>query len=99
MLDDGWDKLYDLLWPTTNDARPIKEKRMKLTHAWLIAVIREMITAIPAAVDGAPSREVVMEARNRYSASISRLVTVQVDPEPLYRWAQPQVSASSQGLR
>ena len=97
-LDDGWDKLYDLLWATKNDARPIKEKRVELTHARLIAVIREMITAIPAAVDGAPSKEVVMEARHRYLASIRRLVNVQVDPEPLYQWAQPQVSASSQGL-
>jgi hypothetical protein len=98
-LDDGWNKLYDLLWATENDARPIEEKRIELTHARLIAVIREMITAIPAAVDGAPSREVVLEARRRYSASIRRLVAVQVEPPaPLYRWAEPQVSASSQGL-
>jgi hypothetical protein len=97
-LCDGWNKLYDLLWPTDNDKRPLAEKRLKLTHARLIAVIREMITVIPAAVDGAPSREVVNEARDRYLASIKRLVTVQLPPEPLYRWTEPQVSASSQEL-
>jgi hypothetical protein len=97
-LCDGWNKLYDLLWPTDNDKRPLAEKRKELTHARLIAVIREMITAIPAAVDGAPSRKVVDEARGRYSASIKRLVTVQLPAESSYRWTAPQVSASSQEL-
>jgi hypothetical protein len=97
-LCDGWNKLYDLLWPTDNDKQPLVEKHMKLTHARLIVVIREMITAIPTAVDGAPSWEVVNEAWDRYSVSIKHWVTVQLLPEPLYQWTEPQVSASSQEL-
>ncbi|KAG1841393.1 hypothetical protein F4604DRAFT_1690359, partial [Suillus subluteus] len=60
-----------------DDGRAVEEKRTKLTHARLIAVIRDMIAAIPTAVDGAPSREVVLDARERYSASINQLVNVQ----------------------
>ncbi|KAG1756587.1 uncharacterized protein EDB91DRAFT_1241633 [Suillus paluster] len=76
-LCDGWIKLYNLLWLTDNDGRAVEEKRTKLTHARLIAMIREMIATIPAAVDGAPSQEVVLDAWERYSASINRLVNVQ----------------------
>jgi hypothetical protein len=93
----GWNKLYNLLWPTDDDQLSMEDKRTKLTHARLIAVIREMITAIPAAVDGAPSREVVEEARNRYSASIKRLVNVQTLRIEQFTLAE-HVPASSQEL-
>jgi hypothetical protein len=75
-LKDGWRKLYNLLWPTEEDppGRTLDEKRSALTHAGLIVVIREMIDAIPAASDGAPSKQVVDDARARYSNSVMRLV-------------------------
>jgi hypothetical protein len=75
-LKDGWRKLYNLLWPTEEDppGRTPDEKCSALTHAGLIVVIREMIDAIPAASDGAPSKQVVDDAWARYSNSVTRLV-------------------------
>ena len=92
-LKDGWRKLYNLLWPTEEDppGRTLDEKRSALTHAGLIVIIREMIDAIPAASDGAPSKQVVDDARARYSKSVTRLVnanSIFPPPPPL---AGPQV--------
>ncbi|KAG2045414.1 hypothetical protein BDR06DRAFT_978229 [Suillus hirtellus] len=64
-LMDGWFKLFNLLWPTKEDARMINVKRSSLTHTALIGVIREMILLIPPADDGAPSKAVVDDARQR----------------------------------
>ena len=100
-LCDGWGKLYNLLWLTDNDNRSVEEKRTKLTHARLISMIREMIAAIPAAVDGAPSQEGVMEARDRYSASIKRLVnvhTLKIQHQPASVYPAEYLSGSRQEL-
>jgi hypothetical protein len=75
-LSDGWRKLYNLLWPTSEDSRTVDLKRSSLTHAALVSVIREMILLIPPADDGAPSKVVVENARQKYSSSITRLVNV-----------------------
>ncbi|KAG2063451.1 hypothetical protein BDR04DRAFT_1123259, partial [Suillus decipiens] len=75
-LSDGWRKLFNLLWPTQEDSRTINMKRSSLTHAALVSVIRDMILLIPPADDGAPSRAVVDNARQRYSTSITHFVEV-----------------------
>ena len=77
-LIDGWRKLYELLWPMDEDphGRTLDEKRKALTHAGLIAVLREMANAIPPVDDGAPTLQEVYEARGRYLNSIQRLVEV-----------------------
>ena len=85
-LKDGWNNLYNLLWPTKEDFRPMEEKCASLTHAQLIAVLRGMIYAIPATDDSAPSWEVVQTVCDKYSKSIKCLV--ELDP---YRFQTPMM--------